>query len=191
MAPPNFAKQGTEGGAALLEQLPTGHVIHTLVSEHVQILGFLRQVDDLNTKLSECGSREAGEPVLAELVPAAQNLVDAEKHHAREEEALFPEMESRGVSGPTTVMRQEHEFLRPLKQRLLDQARTAPGDRPFDQLKKAISDTAVRLVPNLVAHIQKEDSVLYPMALQVIPDAAVWEGMKVRCDEIGYCPFTE
>ncbi|MEE9464707.1 MAG: hemerythrin domain-containing protein, partial [Candidatus Neomarinimicrobiota bacterium] len=121
---------------------------------------------------------------------AAQNLVDAEKHHAREEQVLFPEMESRGVSGPTNVMRQEHDFLRPLKQRLLGQAGSGPGDRPFDQLKQAISDTAGRLVPNLAAHIQKEDGVLYPMALQVIDDPAVWEDMKKRCDEIGYCPFT-
>ncbi len=186
---PDPPATGTEAGAKLLEQLPEGHVIHTMVSEHVRILGFLRQVDTLSARLKEYDTREAAEPILAELATAARNLVDAEKHHAREEEVLFPEMEQRGVAAPTGVMRQEHNFLRPLKQRLLD---LAGGDAPtqrFIHLQQAISDTADRLVPNLVGHINKEDNVLYPMALQVIDQPAVWDQMKRKCDQIGPCPF--
>ncbi len=180
---------GTEAGANLLEQLPEGHVIHTLVSEHTLILGFLGQVDTLNVSLKECDTRETAEPILADLATAARNLLDAEKHHTREEEVLFPEMEQRGIAAPTAVMRQEHNFLRPLKQRLLD---LAGGDAPtqrFIHLQQAISDTAERLVPNMVAHINKEDSVLYPMALQVITEPAIWDQMQKKCDEIGPCPF--
>jgi len=191
MTTPNITNPGTESGAALLEQLSPGHVIHTMVSEHVHILGFLRQVDELTAKLGDFSSREEGEPLLAELATAAQSLVDAENHHAREEQVLFIEMENRGVSGPPSVMRQEHDFLRPLKHRLLDLAGSGPSDPPFARLKQSIADTAGRLVPNLVGHIQKEDGVLYPMALQVIDDPAIWVDMKKRCDEIGYCPFTD
>ncbi len=186
---PDPPATGTEAGAKLLEQLPEGHVIHTMVSEHVLILGFLRQVYTLNARLKECDTREAAEPILAELATAARNLVGAENHHAREEEVLFPEMEQRGVAAPTAVMRQEHNFLRPLKQRLLE---LAGGDAPtqrFIHLQQAISDTADRLVPNLVAHINKEDSVLYPMALQVITEPALWDQMQKKCDQIGPCPF--
>ncbi len=186
---PDSPATGSEAGTNLLEQLPEGHVIHTMVSEHTLILGFLRQLDTLNARLKECDTREAAEPILAELATAARNLVDAEKHHAREEEVLFPEMEQRGVAAPTAVMRQEHDFLRPLKQRLLDlSSGNAPTQR-FSQLQQAITDIADRLVPNLVGHINKEDSVLYPMALQVIDKPAVWDQMQQKCDEIGPCPF--
>jgi hypothetical protein len=186
---PDPPATGTEAGANLLEQLPEGHVIHTLVSEHTLILGFLRQVDTLTVSLKECDTREAAEPILADLATAARNLLDAEKHHAREEEVLFPEMEQRGIAAPTAVMRQEHNFLLPLKQRLLDLAGGNAPTQRFIHLQQAISDTAERLVPNMVAHINKEDSVLYPMALQVITEPAIWDQMQKKCDEIGLCPF--
>ncbi len=185
----DFAQAGTEPGNKLLEQLPEGHVIHTLVSEHGLILGFLRQVDKLNAGLKECATREAAEPILAKIAVAAKNLIDAENHHKREEEVLFPEMEQRGISAPTAVMRQEHNFLRPLKRRLMELAGGEAPTQRFIHLQQAISDTAERLVPNLAAHINKEDSVLYPMALEVITEPALWDQMKRKCDEIGPCPF--
>ncbi len=42
----------------LLRSLPEGHVIHTLVSEHVQILGFLRELGTLRIKLLQMATLE-------------------------------------------------------------------------------------------------------------------------------------
>jgi hypothetical protein len=41
----------------------------------------------------------------------------------------------------------------------------------------------------LRAHIEKENNILYPMALQCITDDKKWEEMKIKCDDIGYCCF--
>jgi hypothetical protein len=47
------------------------------------------------------------------------------------------------------------------------------------------------LVGMLREHIAKEDNVLYPMAVRVIRDPAVWAELRRRCDEIGYCALRE
>ena len=53
-----------------------------------------------------------------------------------------------------------------------------------------IDETMDRIISSLMLHIQKEDNVLYPLALETIDDPVVWEKIRVRCDEIGYCTFT-
>jgi hypothetical protein len=39
-------------------------------------------------------------------------------------------------------------------------------------------------------HIQKENQMCYPMALQGIPEKHVWHEIKKKADKIGYCSFT-
>ena len=87
-------------------------------------------------------------------------------------------------------MRQEHNLLRPLKQRLLDLATAGGEKKALVTLQDEIDETMDRIISNLMLHIRKEDNVLYPLALETIDDPAVWEKMRVRCDEIGYCTFT-
>ncbi len=87
-------------------------------------------------------------------------------------------------------MRQEHNLLRPLKQRLLDLATAGGEKKEIGTLQDEIDETMDRIISNLMLHIRKEDNVLYPLALETIDDPAVWEKMRVRCDEIGYCTFT-
>ena len=36
----------------------------------------------------------------------------------------------------------------------------------------------------------KENYILYPTALEAIKDEKLWENMREKCDDIGYCPFT-
>ena len=46
------------------------------------------------------------------------------------------------------------------------------------------------IIFNLRDHIFKENYILYPSSLEVIEEKEVWDDMKKRCDEIGYCSFT-
>jgi DUF438 domain-containing protein len=59
---------------------------------------------------------------------------------------------------------------------------------PWERHEKIFEvwDSLVNMIPS---HIYKEDNILYPMALQVIPKDE-WETIKKKCDEIGYCCFT-
>ena len=54
---------------------------------------------------------------------------------------------------------------------------------------KKVREAAEFLIEELPSHIYKEDNILYPMAIQVLPEN-MWTAVKKNCDEIGYCCFT-
>jgi len=91
-------------------------------------------------------------------------------HHKKEEGVLFKTMEQAGLpveGGPVGVMLYEHEQGR---------AFTAGMRAAAERLQAGESASAAQVVHNargyaalLRAHIQKEDTILFPMADQVIP----------------------
>jgi hemerythrin-like domain-containing protein len=111
-------------------------------------------------------------------------------HHAKEERLLFARMQERGMradSGPIAVMLAEHEEgrrrLRAVRESL---PQAASGDRAA---VAAVSENLAAYVGLLRAHIEKEDSILYPMAdgmLSQDDQTALAEAFeKVEAEEIG------
>ncbi|SPE36483.1 Hemerythrin HHE cation binding domain-containing protein [Burkholderiales bacterium] len=88
-----------------------------------------------------------------------------DRHLRAEETVLFPAFEAAtgAVSGPTAVMRQEHERMRAL----LSQIELALAARDPDR----IDDYASTLLILMQQHNVKEENVLYPMC-----DAALGSG---------------
>jgi DUF438 domain-containing protein len=170
-------------------QLPPGHVVSTLVSEHESILCFLDTLETVNKAIQKMDSYNAEREEFRKLAHIAEHLVAAELHHQREEEILFPVLERRGVHGPPMIMRQEHTQLREYKQQLKQLAETA-SQSDFGEFKQRLDKIVEFIVPTLREHIFKENNILYPTALQVIEDESIWEKLKVECDKIGYCCFT-
>jgi uncharacterized protein len=166
-----------------------GHVLDTLIEEHEAIKGFLTQLEMLNTKLQGLETLEGNQEIAAKLSKLADNILDAENHHRREEDVLFLELEKRNITGPTRIMRMEHEELRARKRLLKETAENA-GAMGFEDFKANVDEAAKYIVFNLRDHIYKENYILYPTALDAIKDKELWEAMKTECDKIGYCGFT-
>jgi hemerythrin-like domain-containing protein len=90
-------------------------------------------------------------------------------HHGKEEDILFPVLESRGIprsEGPIGVMLQEHEQGRNLIKKM---------SRAIENIEKGdkngymlFSENASYYVELLEAHISKEDNVLYPIGRNVL-----------------------
>ena len=170
-------------------QLPPGHVVSTLVSEHESILCFLDMLETVNDEIQKMEHYTAGAEEFGKLKHIAEHLMAAELHHQREEEILFPELERKGVQGPPMIMRQEHTQLREYKQKLKTLAEDA--EKPdFNEFKQRLGKIVEFIVPTLREHIFKENNILYPAALQVIEDENIWSRLKTECDRIGYCCFT-
>lgn len=170
-------------------KLQPGHVIHTMVSEHDMILGFLDQLETVNQNIQKMATYDSKQEEYKLLAHIAEHLVGAEPHHQREEEVLFPELEKRGVSGPPQVMRMEHQGLRRRKHELKELAESA-SQTDFIDFKKRLDSVAKFIILTLRDHIFKENNILYPTALQVIQENKSWDQMKIECDKIGYCCFT-
>lgn len=117
-------------------------------------------------------------------------------HHAKEEDELFPLLESKGFSpeeGPTGVMRIEHDEGRGYIRYMADNLEAA-ADGGADALE-CFTINAKRYVDMLRMHIQKEDTCLYPMAEEAISESESKELKRVfedlRVNKIGVETITK
>jgi len=139
----------------------------TLKHEHKIVLMVLQGAE------REANSIKGGAAVHAEkieqMVDFFKNFVDR-CHHAKEERHLFPALQAKGFSaesGPVAVMLHEHEQGRAAVRAI---AEAFPGARSGDRTAAGVlANALLGYVELLRNHIFKEDSVLFPMADQVLP----------------------
>jgi DUF438 domain-containing protein len=173
----------------LKTKIHSGHVINTMIEEHESILGFLTELEELNKVIQGFKKYNNSKKEFAKIITLAENLLDAENHHQREEQVLFVEMEKEGITGPTRIMKMEHEDLRAKKRRLKNLGENV-DNLNFEAFKDDLDETAKYLIFNLRDHIFKENYILYPSAIEAIKDKNRWEEIKEKCDKVGYCGFT-
>jgi len=101
---------------------------------------------------------------------------ELEQHFTMEEQVLFPafELATGMTSGPTTMMRMEHEQVRGLLGQM--QTAFAAGD---EELLLDLGDTLLMV---LQQHNQKEEGMLYPLAQAHIPEP--WPALKAKLDAV-------
>ncbi len=165
-----------------------GHPVHTMMEEHKMILGFLDRLKEVLDNLEKADDFEDVREDVEFLIHIAEHLVEADKHHEREERVLFPVLKDHGVVEPPEIMKEEHNEMKPRKKELFEVAKNWEGF-DYDEFVKKVKELAEYIVQELPKHIYKEDNVLYPLAVQTIP-VEFWNEIKRRCDEIGYCCFT-
>lgn len=170
------------------DDLPLDHPVATLMEEHKIILEKLDTLATLVTGVRRADDFDDFPEGEVSLKDVAHHLVEAESHHKREEEALFPFMEKHGIHNPPRVMRMEHVDFRKRKQQLHDVAANSRST-DFAEYKSQVTALGDYIVNRLRDHIHKEDNILYRMALQVLSEEE-WDQVKVKSDEIGYCCFT-
>jgi DUF438 domain-containing protein len=165
-----------------VRSLPAKHVIATLMREHDHVL---KQLDELERLVAQAPRGIHAIEELVGIEAIAQSLIALEPHHQREERVLFPALRQRGVQGPPSVMEQEHVHMRELKHALLD--KSTKMLETGESLWEDVERLSGALAQELREHIYKENEVLYPLALERIPDDVIWEQLRVECDAIGYC----
>ncbi len=170
-------------------KLTSGHVVDTFIAEHEKIIEFLTQLETINFTIQALSNKDENPSVIAQLRKLTLLILDAEHHHLREELVLFPELEQRGITGPTRIMRMEHDELR-LRKKQLKEAAEMVDLMDFNDFKATVDEQSKYIIFNLRDHIYKENHILYPTALEHITDSNLWNDMKLRCDDIGYCSFT-
>ena len=164
------------------------HPVNTFMEEHKIILESLNELGAVVESLKKIESFEGMSRDLEKLKDISHNLVEAESHHQREEEALFPKLEKHDITEPSEVFRMDHVEFRKRKQELYKLAHN-PEDYEFKGIKEKIIELGEYLTTELESHIFKEDNILYQIALQVLTDEE-WKEAKRESDKIGYCCFT-
>lgn len=140
--------------------------IDDLKHEHDAIEFALKILDSIDRRLA------AGDTVdsvdLAAFISFLQEFVDT-CHHGKEEGLLFPALAQAGLppqGGPLDILLSEHvqgrQWIGRMRQSL---------QPTFDA--QAFSEAARGYRALLLAHIEKENSVLFPMAERVLPASAL------------------
>lgn len=164
------------------------HPVHTFMEEHAVIQEKLRALAHLVERIKGMSSFEDFGDDLTELQDIAHHLLEAESHHQREEDVLFPVLESHDVVEPPQIMKLDHVEFRKRKKELFEVAHHHE-EYDFASFKNKVISRGEYLVRELDGHIFKEDNILYQIALQVL-NPEEWEYVKKECDRIGYCCFT-
>lgn len=140
--------------------------IEILMEEHRVIERVLGAVERQVNKLNE--GTFVRPSFFLDVADFVRNYADG-AHHMKEEGCLFPAMGASGVAtddGPLQVMLAEHE-----EGRRLTRAMVAAAERLERGEAEAAGDVAriaMEYVALLREHIQKEDTVVFPMATQAI-----------------------
>lgn len=168
-------------------RLPDSHPVVICADEHVIIKRNLRKLRRNYEALKSLGSLEQGRRQINTLKELSHFFLEAEKHHRREEDALFPRLAAHGILDPPRVFAAQHvEFMaqkRKLYRLLVEQTPREP--RAFlEQVGPAVEF----LTTHLADHIFKEDYVVYPLCLKVF-DRGEWREVRRQFDAIGYCCF--
>ncbi|MGL4850150.1 MAG: DUF438 domain-containing protein [Clostridium sp.] len=172
---------------SLEKKIGRGHVLYAFIREHNEILKVLDKIDSLSKEIEVLDKFDEEKIALGRSL--AVSLLNAEPHHKREEEVLFKKLEALEITGPTRVMRLEHESLR-AKKRELKELCTVWKYLSLEDFKERFSSISKDIVFELRDHIFKENYILYPTAMESIKEED-FKKMKEECDMLGYCTFTE
>ncbi|MFQ6033999.1 MAG: hemerythrin domain-containing protein [Candidatus Bipolaricaulia bacterium] len=133
-----------------------------LLHEHRLIERLLRVLESIAERLE--GGEEISLSVFKQTLEFIRTFADR-CHHGKEEDALFPLLEERGVlreGGPIGMMLQEHEQGREFVRGLA--AGVAKYEGGDTGAKGEIVENARGYIQLLRRHIQKEEDVLFPIA---------------------------
>jgi len=140
--------------------------IEVLMNEHRLIEQVLGSLETFGLEVE--GGIAPERPLLADYGAFFRGFADA-CHHGKEEDILFQRMIERGFSresGPVAVMLHEHTVGRACVSALRE---AGDGSGPLTAVEtQLVLENASAFVPLLRAHIQKEDRILYPMALRLL-----------------------
>jgi hemerythrin-like domain-containing protein len=162
--------------------------INELLAEHEAVRKTLKILKRLGQDVAKTGKIENPEH-LDQLFDFFITFVDR-CHHSKEEELLFPALEEVGVSregGPVGIMLKEHQQGRDL----VTNMKTA-----LTKYKNGDKDAAQKFTQHandyttlLDFHIDKENNVLFPMAMKHLPESKMIELKKgfdqIEIDKIG------
>jgi len=167
---------------------PAGHPIHILMEEHKILLGFADGLRNVGKEIKMATGLDSVSEEMQQLSHIAEHFEASESHYLREENILFPYLEKHGITQPPAIMWMEHDKIREIEgnlYRLID----THGSIGFQDFAKQLEEVGLSLAEMLSSHFYKENSILFPTALEVIGESE-WKEIRDQFDELGYCCFT-
>ncbi len=174
--------------AKLKSELPPNHILQRVLAEHEMVLCFIADLDEVDAHIQTLDSASSTSLHIRKLAHIAWHLVASEEHRSREEEVIFPQLVLHGYASLLKVVHDQHVLISQRNRKLKELVYGVDGT-DFGYFKYQVSDLTRFLVRNCRLHIFIETNIVFPLALAVIKDPAVWQRVKDLSDELGYCGY--
>ena len=165
-----------EAGEGMPDFEKEGHPVMVLKKENLALRGAIDRIE----RLLQAYVSSKDEELLKGLKRQISLLDQFENHYLRKEYALFPIMESKGITAPPKVMWGVHDEIREIYKNF-KQAFNEQADDVMEQFLVAKEE--------LLEMIFKEENILIPMVAQAF-HVDDWEKMAQDTPQYGYCIVT-
>jgi len=169
-------------------EVPEGHPIGILMSEHEVLLEVAERLKKLIFGIRDAGGLDKAREQVKELGSVAKHLKESESHYLREENVLFPYLEKHGITEPPAIMWMEHDKIREIKKNAVELIEKAE-ELDFDRFTHDLGNFSIALAEMLSSHFFKENNILFKAALDSL-EQSEWLDVRKQFDELGYCCFT-
>ena len=165
-----------ESGEGMPDFEKEGHPVMVLKKENLALRGAIDRIE----RLLQAYVSSKDEELLKGLKRQISLLDQFENHYLRKEYALFPIMESKGITAPPKVMWGVHDENREIYKNF---------KQAFDEQADDVMDQFLAAKEELLEMIFKEENILIPMVAQAF-HVDDWEKMAQDTPQYGYCIVT-
>ena len=165
-----------ESGEGMPDFEKEGHPVMILKKENLALRGAIDRIG----RLLQAYVSSKDEELLKGLKRQISLLDQFENHYLRKEYALFPIMESKGITAPPKVMWGVHDEIREIYKNF---------KQAFDDQADDVMDQFLAAKEELLEMIFKEENILIPMVAQAF-HVDDWEKMAQDTPQYGYCIVT-
>jgi uncharacterized protein len=170
--------------------IPSGHPVDTFKKENRELEKLVMQLKGLYETVKRAAGSDRSQVVdtsVMQMLSIFNSLMDVDKHYRRKENLLFPFLESKGITGPPTVMWGKHDETRASLKNAIEVLQNAEGATAAEMVD--IIDIVLAPASKSVTDmVMKEDEILFPMTMDELTDQE-WYDVLQQTNEIGYCLF--
>jgi PAS domain S-box-containing protein len=166
--------------------VPKGHPIFTLMSEHALLMEYVNELQSLVASISK-GEREPKPAYLGRIRQLIGFFVESESHYLREENAVFPGIEKKGLTGPPAAMWSEHQEIHALEKNIFNL--NSESDKDLNDNLDKMNELTLELANMLASHFNKENTILFPASVRLFAEEE-WDAIVMDFDDIGYCSYS-
>ena len=165
-----------ESGEGMPDFEKEGHPVMVLKKENLALRGAIDRIE----RLLQAYVSSKDEELLKGLKRQIGLLDQFENHYLRKEYALFPIMETKGITAPPKVMWGVHDEIREIYKNF---------KQAFDEQSDDVMEQFLAAKEELLEMIFKEENILIPMVAQAF-HVDDWEKMAQDTPQYGYCIVT-
>lgn len=172
------------------KSIPAGHPVDTFKKENRELGKLILQLGALfatiKSEAVENGTETVDNKTML-MLSLFNALSDVDKHYRRKENLLFPFLESKGITGPPTVMWGKHDETRASLKNAIEILKNSQS-ATLSEMADIIDIVLAPASKSVADMIMKEDEILFPMAMDELTDQE-WYDVLQQTNEIGYCLF--